>query len=87
MEPTHLHVDPLFLLQEMVRHYKKKKQDKYTPEQLLAAVEAVREKGMKISQASQRFNVPYSTLRDHVKEKVSRIGAGSPTLLCKAEEK
>ena len=65
----------------MVRHYQKKRPVKYSSEQLLAAVDAVKIRGMK------RFGIPFSTLYDHAKGKVSNVGAGSPTVLSVIEEK
>ena len=49
----------------MVRHYQKKRPAKYSSEQLLAAVDAVKIRGMKVTQASKRFGIPFSTLYDH----------------------
>ena len=71
----------------MVRHYQKKRPAKYSSEQLLAAVDAVKIRGMKVTQASKRFGLPFSTLYDHAKGKVSNVGAGSPTVLSVMEEK
>lgn len=68
----------------MVRSYQRKKSSKYSKEELLAAVEAVKSRGMKVTQAARRFGVPFSTLYDHTKGKVS---SGSPTILTVMEEK
>ena len=37
--------------------------------------------------ASKRFDIPLTTLGDHVKRGVTRIGAGAPTVLTKEEER
>ena len=49
-------------------------------------MEAVRCRGMKVAQAAKRFDIPFSTLHDHIKGKVSKVGAGSPTILTEREE-
>ena len=72
---------------KMVRTYKCRKPARYTTEQLKAAIEAVKDGRMKLVMASKRFNVPLTTLGDHAKRGVDRIGAGSPTVLTENEEK
>ena len=37
--------------------------------------------------AAEKYHVPLSTLYGHVKEQVTKIGAGAPTILTKEEEK
>ena len=71
----------------MVRNYRRKTPAKYSPEQLLAAIEAVNKKKMKVPMAARRYNVPVSTLYDHVRGKVAKIGPGAPTVLSEMEEK
>lgn len=72
----------------MVRHYKKKKPETYLKSDLLEAIRAVRERGMKVSVAALKFRIPQSTLYDHTnKHKCVSIGAGAPTILSNAEEK
>ena len=41
---------------------------------------------MKVSVAATKFNIPQSTLCDHVKED-KQVGAGTPTILSYTEEK
>ena len=60
---------------------------KYTSEQLLAAIWSVKEYGMKVAVAAEKYYVPLSTLHDHIRERVTKIGAGAPTILTKEEEK
>ena len=71
----------------MVRHYQRMKCQKYTSEQLLAAIRSIKEHGMKVAVAAEKYHVPLSTLYDHIKERVIKIGAGAPTVLTKEEEK
>ena len=70
----------------MVRSYRRKKTVVYTPEELQAAIEAVTEGGEKLCVTARKFNVPATTLLNHVKKNVSVIGAGHPTVLTKKEE-
>ena len=70
----------------MVRH--KKKPESYSRTDLLDAIRAVKERGMRMSVAALKFRVPQSTLYDHTnKHKCVAIGAGVPTILMKVEEK
>ena len=71
----------------MVRTYSRKKPSRYTPEQLKAAVEAVNRGEVKLCQASRKYGIPLTTLGDHAKRGLTRIGAGSPTILTENEEK
>ena len=71
----------------MVRHYQQMKCQKYTSEQLLAAIRSIKECGMKVAVAAEKYHVPLSTLYDHIKERVTKIGAGSPTILTKEDKK
>ena len=52
----------------MVRHYQRMKCQKYTSEQLLAAIRSIKERGMKVAVAAEKYHVPLSTLYDHIKE-------------------
>ena len=70
----------------MVRSYKRKTTTKYSSEALLAAVKAVKEGKMKRLAAARKFNVPATTIYDHVSGKYSSFGAGAPTILSPAEE-
>ena len=65
----------------MTRTYKWKKVVKITEEQLLAAIDAVKQQKMKVT---RKYDIPVMTLYDHTKGK---IGAGAPTVLTVAEEK
>ena len=69
----------------MVRSYRRKTATVYTSEQLQAAIKAVGQ-GEKLCVAARKFNVPVTTLLDHVKKRVCAIGAGHPTVLTKKEE-
>ena len=71
----------------MTRTYKRKMPQKYTREHLLAAIRAVKERSMKIPMAAEKYKVPPSTLYDHINGRVSKIGAGAPTVLTEGEEK
>ena len=72
----------------MVRHYQRLKCQKYTSEQLPAAIRSVKERNIiKVPVAAEKYHVPLSTLYHHVKERVTKIGAGAPTILTKEEEK
>ena len=42
---------------------------------------------MKVPVAAEKYHVPLSTLYDHIKERVTKVGAGAPTILTKEEEK
>ena len=71
----------------MVRTYKAKRETQsYTKKDLEAAVKSVQE-GMKVSVATKKFNVPRSTISDHVKDAGLKVGAGHPTVLTIKEEK
>lgn len=63
---------------EMVRHYQPMKCQKYTSDQLLTAVRSVKEHCMKLPVAAEKYHVPLSTLYDHTKERVTKIGAEHP---------
>ena len=65
---------------------KRKSVTTYTAEQLKVAVEEVK-KGMKLTMASKRYNIPLTTLGDHARRGISKVGAGSPTILTENEEK
>lgn len=71
----------------MPRTYiKKGRNSQWTSAQLEAALDAVK-KGMSIRRAGMRFNIPSSTLGDHVSGKSKRIHSGAPTILSPEEEK
>ena len=53
---------------DMVRHYQRTKCQKYTSEQLLVAIRSVKERGMKVPVAADKYHVPLSTLYDHIRE-------------------
>ena len=71
----------------MPRTYVCKKQKKYTEEDLKTAVEEVWAKRLTISAAAKRFQVPRTTLADHVHRRREKVGAGRPTILTQVEEK
>jgi len=74
----------------MPRMYKSKvdRDHEGRKENLTAAIKLVQSnyKELTTAQASRRFGVPYTTLRDHVKGISQKIGAGCPTVLTRAEE-
>ena len=49
----------------MMRHYQQMKCQKYTSEQLLAAIQSVKEHGAKVTVTVEKYHVPLSTLYDH----------------------
>ncbi len=55
-------------------------------ENLATAIGVVQTKELTVAQASRRYGVPYTSLRDHVKGISKKIGAGCPTVLIRAEE-
>ena len=71
----------------MTRTYKCKKVKGYTEEQLLTAIEAVKERKMTVTMAAKQYKIPVTTLYDHTKGKIHKIGAGAPTVLTYSEEK
>ena len=71
----------------MVRTYKPKVKKAYSKEDLEAAVNAVKYDGMRVLVAAKKFNVPRSTISDHVKDAHLKVGAGHPTVFSIAEEK
>lgn len=58
----------------------------YTSEQLLVAIRSVKEHGMKVAVAAEKYHVPLSTLYNRVRDWVAKIGAGAPTILTKDKE-
>lgn len=70
-----------------MRAYKQKKPLKYMEKQLLAAIDAVKLQKMKVTLAARKFNIPATTLYDHTKGRLCKIGAGAPTVLTPGEEK
>ena len=75
-------------LYEMPRHYKRSScKNKWTDEQLQAALQAIRSGEMKPYSAAIRFGIPSSTLYDHMHGKSKKRYGGRPTTLTDAEEK
>ena len=72
----------------MLRTYKPKKERAKDArgENLAVAISMVQSKELTIAQASRRYEVPYTTLRDHVTGVSQKIGAGRSTVLTRAEE-
>ena len=68
----------------MVRHYQRKTPPKYTKEDVARAVTE-----QKISQlvAAKKFNVPRTTLRDHLFDSGTKIGADCSTVFSMEEER
>ena len=52
----------------MVRNYQRMKMSKLHSEQLQTAIWSVKECGMKVAVAAEKYYVPLSTLYDHIKE-------------------
>ena len=75
------------LILKMPKKYIKRKTCKYTEEDLIKATKLVTTDGLTLRQVAKQFNIPASTLSDHVRTKVSKIGAGRPTILTAKEEK
>ena len=63
-----------------------KKAQEDRKENLAAAIKVVQSNELTTAQASRRYDVPYTTLRDHVSGVSKKIGAGYPTMLTRAEE-
>ena len=82
-----IHLKNILCLISMVRKYEKKRVVQYSKGDVMEAVQAVKEKKIKISVAATQFGIPQSTLYDHVKGSSSKIGAGAPTILSRTEEK
>ena len=70
----------------MVRNYVKKKPTRYSKMDLLKAIQAVKRGKTKVSVAATKFNIPQSTLCNHV-IRDKKIGAGTPTILSYTEQK
>ena len=71
----------------MVRHYQRKTPPKYTKEDVARAVTAVKEQKMSQLLAAKKFNVPRTTLRDHLFDSGTKIGAGRSTVFSMEEER
>ena len=63
------------------------RKNKWSDEQLKAAVEAVNRGDLKPHGAAVKFGVPSSTLYDHLKGKSQKRYGGQPTVLSNTEEK
>ena len=62
-----------------------KRRKEYTAEDVEQAVKAHQEEGISLRQASERYNVPKSTIKDHLMDNHSSE-IGRPTVLSKEEE-
>lgn len=69
----------------MVRHYKRKRSKNYNETDLEKAVSAAKD-GLSYREAGLLFNIPVTTLHNHVKEKHTST-VGHPPALTKEEEK
>ena len=74
-------------LVSMVRHYNRKTPPKYAKEDVARAVRAVKECKMSQLLAAKKFNVPRTTLRDHLYDPSLRTGAGRSTFFSVEEER
>jgi hypothetical protein len=70
----------------MVRNYTRKNVKKYSPQDMEAAIKAVTEEGVTLRVAALEFNVPRSTLSDHIQGKHLKAH-GHATILKFEEEK
>lgn len=59
---------------------------KWTEEQLSAAVAKVKANELSSRKVAVKYDVPYATLRSHVKGIPAKVGAGRPTVLTHQEE-
>ena len=80
----HVHYLKLALV-ELTWLAKPKKVVRYSQESMQSALDEIK-KGMSIHAAAKMFNIPNSTLHDHVSGKSSKVGAGAPTVLSYCEE-
>ena len=69
------------------KYIKKGRNSQWSVEQLTAAINAVRTRGMSIRGAATRYGIPPTTLHDHVSGKSTRVHSGAPPVLSATEEK
>jgi len=62
-----------------------KRRKDYSLEDVELAVRATKEEGLSLRQASERFSVPKSTIKDHINEN-HRSNMGRPSVLSSDEE-
>ncbi|CAF2918027.1 unnamed protein product [Rotaria sp. Silwood2] len=70
----------------MPRIYKRKTEDKYTPEDLDKAVLEVREKKLSVKDAAAHYHIPIRTIFHKLSGNRSGVGRGTKTRLTKEEE-
>ena len=71
----------------MPRTYKKKREKKWTEEDIDSAIKAINSGQMSQYRAAKMYNIPTSTLNDRFREKVTKHGAGRPCRLSDEEER
>ncbi|CAH2102386.1 unnamed protein product [Euphydryas editha] len=73
----------------MPRNYIKKKIKTYTPQDVAEAIQKVKSGELTQYSAAHRYNIPVTTLHDHIKEstKSIRLNAGRPTVIPLEHEK
>ncbi len=64
-----------------------KENKKYTRQDLQNAIDDVNNNQISVYKASKRYNVPCTTIRNHVEEKSLSTVRGKPTTFTNAEEK
>ena len=50
----------------MVRNYVKKRQKKYTPEDMVLAINEVIDEGKSVAKVCKKYDIPYETLRGQI---------------------
>ena len=60
----------------------------YTKEDLQAAIAEIEHggPGITLRRIARKYDIPATTLHDHVREKTHKIGAGGPTVMTPCEE-
>ena len=59
---------------------------KWTEDELAVAVSKVNSKQLSLRKAAIKYDIPYATLRSHVRDIPAKVGAGRPTVLTHQEE-
>lgn len=70
----------------MVRNHKRKTLSKYTESDMQKAIDAVRSKNLRTSEAASQFNIPLSTLYCRIAGRRGSSRRGAPTILSTKEE-
>ena len=83
----YVHVVNKFYIINMVRNYKKKKNNDWTEEQMKNAISMVHEKKMSACSAAKKYDIPKTTLLRHLSAPNKAFKVGKPTALSYAEER